>query len=92
MFDAPLPIVRDSVYEQLGLGPEATTDEVREATLELIVQLKADRQEVDKQIARIHDAIPGLREASEAVKRLASESQDTAAQELIQAEKAAPAA
>ncbi len=48
MFEFPLPTPRDTSYTRLGIGPEATTDEVRDAAARYVSSLKAGSADPDK--------------------------------------------
>jgi hypothetical protein len=48
MFRLPLPILRNTSYTRLGVGPEATADEIRAASDEYVSRLKARGANHDK--------------------------------------------
>lgn len=48
MFRLPLPIPRGSHYARLGIGPEATADEIRGAADEYASRLRAEGASEDK--------------------------------------------
>jgi hypothetical protein len=63
MFDFPLSIPRDTLYEDLGLTPEATADEVRNAIKDREQELLAKQAEIGALLESIYLAVPGLKEA-----------------------------
>jgi len=69
MFDCPLPLPTSTHYDTLGVRPEATAEELREATSELSAALKAKLAAVTAELEEVRKAVPGLREAAEEVKK-----------------------
>lgn len=63
MFDYPLPPLRTGVYAQLGLGPDATSEEIDEARQELSNQLRRQLKAGQADLEAIYQKVPGLREA-----------------------------
>lgn len=53
MFDYPLPRVGHTIYAEMGIGPEATAEEVRSAKQRLTSTLTARKRNLDKQIKAI---------------------------------------
>ena len=53
LFDYPLPIPRHTLYEELGLGPEATPEEIREAKAEAVRKLRARRAAIQTRMASL---------------------------------------
>ncbi|HEY7544280.1 MAG TPA: hypothetical protein VID27_05325 [Blastocatellia bacterium] len=76
MFDYPLSVPRKTHYSSLGLDPEATTEEIREATEEIVISLKRQKDAVDRQIEEIYNAVPGLKDAYAQNKTLQAEGAD----------------
>ena len=68
MLDYPLPLPRDTLYASLGLEPYATMAEIHEAKNRTIGEFDDERGAIEKSLAPIFDAIPGLREAREEVR------------------------
>jgi predicted nucleic acid-binding Zn-ribbon protein len=62
MFDFPLPPAPFGLYEQLGLSPEATAEEINEARQELASELQSEKRQVDKQLDEVYQHVDGLRE------------------------------
>jgi hypothetical protein len=48
LFSYPLPVPRRTVYERLGIGPDATAVDVRDASREYVNRLKAEGASEDK--------------------------------------------
>ena len=48
MFRMPLPMPRRTSYTRLGIGPEATADEIRVAAARYVSRLKAEGADEDK--------------------------------------------
>jgi hypothetical protein len=65
----PILPPRDTVYASLNLGPEATMADVREAKNSMTRTLDEERRVVEQRLARVFDAVPGLREAREEARR-----------------------
>ena len=70
MFDYPLPLPQKTHYHLLGIGPEASADEVREALARAIQDLQERKAAIDRVIKDVYEKIPGFREAEERVKEL----------------------
>ena len=63
MFDYPLSVPRDTLYEDLGLIPEATPDEVRNAIKDREQELVAQQSKIGTLLESIYTAVPRLKEA-----------------------------
>ena len=48
MFDYPPPPLNYGLYNELGLGPEATSEEISEARQELTIRLKARQKSLQR--------------------------------------------
>lgn len=83
MFHYPLPLPRKTTYELLAIGPEATTEEIREAITDLKVALTAEKKVVDQEIAEIHTKLPAIPQL-EAQLEAAQKDADTANPEELQ--------
>ncbi len=70
MFDCPIPLPTTSHYDALGVRPEATADELRDAMTELATALRAKKQVVEAELEIVRTAVPGLREAAAEVLQL----------------------
>ncbi len=79
MFDYPLPISRDTLYERLGLEPEASADEIRDAKTEALVRIRDEIASIDRQLAAVNQAVPGLVDAHARMRRLQRDSDGGAA-------------
>lgn len=74
MFDSPIPVPSASHYATLGVRPEATAEELREAMSELAAALRVKKQEVTTALEAVRTAVPGLREAAAEVQKLQADS------------------
>ncbi len=70
MFDYPLPIPRDTLYEELGLEPEATTDEIQSAMRDRRQEIEVQLSKIGVQLNAIYEAVPELRKAEARVSDL----------------------
>lgn len=67
MLNYPIVLPRLTQYAALGLDPEATPADLNEAKNRLIAELNEERGELERKLAKIFEAVPGLQEAREAV-------------------------
>jgi hypothetical protein len=74
MFDCPIPLPTSTHYDTLGVRPEATAEELRDAMTELSAALRALKKAVVDELEAVRTAVPGLREAAEELKKLQGES------------------
>jgi hypothetical protein len=63
MFDFPLTIPKQTTYRKLGLTPEASADDIREAKGRLQAEVNAKLVVVEKALNKVYKDVPGLREA-----------------------------
>jgi DNA repair exonuclease SbcCD ATPase subunit len=70
MFDYPLWVSRETHYTLLGIPPEATADEIREAINERKQDLAAQVVEIARQVKEVYDKVPDLKKAEEEVRTL----------------------
>jgi len=70
MFDYPIPPRRGGIYAQLGLGPEATAEEINEARQELSSHLKQQQKFVQRELDDVYRQLPELRETWTAFKAI----------------------
>jgi len=70
MFDYPLWVSCKTHYNLLGIPPEATADEVRDAINERKQDLAALKAEVARQVKEVYDKVPDLERAEAEVKSL----------------------
>lgn len=70
MFDFPLPPMRPGLYGQLGLGPEATPDEINEATQELSIRIKQQQKTLQRRLDDVFQRLPELRDTYKQFKAL----------------------
>lgn len=70
MFDYPFPPLRAGLYAQLGLGPEATAEEINEASQELASRLRSQQRALQRDLDQVYREVPGLRDAWTELKAL----------------------
>jgi hypothetical protein len=87
MFDYPLPIPRHTHYEELGIAPEATPDEIREAKESSINRLVEQRNSVLKALKEVYRHVPALEGAYRDVEKPRNNPDSTEAEELRQSRK-----
>ena len=63
MFFYPLAVPRSTVYQKLGVDPEAPADEIRNAKTDFVNGLKRRKDVLDQKIEAILDQVEGLRKA-----------------------------
>lgn len=68
MFDSPLPKAHRTIYSDLGVGPDATPDEIRSAKQRVVGELKFEKQQVDRKIQQMLADLPGVAPESGGVK------------------------
>jgi len=68
MIDYPLPIPRNTTYGELGLGPEATAQEIGESAQVLGGEIKRQCAEVERQLGEVYEKVGGLLQATEDVR------------------------
>lgn len=81
MFDYPIPPLRASLYTELGLGPEATTEEINEARQELTARLRSRQKSLQRSLDEVYQQLPQLRSTWEQLKALEKAGQDADPQE-----------
>jgi hypothetical protein len=62
-FGYPLTLPRKTLYEDLAVDPDASSDEVRWAKGEAARRLQAEKNTLDAALESVYTAIPGLKEA-----------------------------
>lgn len=70
MFDYPIPPLRGSLYNRLGLGPEASSEEINEAKQELAARLRARQRVVQRALEEVYQEMPDLRTTLAELKEL----------------------
>lgn len=70
MFDYPIPPLSHGLYNELGVGPEATAEEISEARQELTVHLRARQKAAQRVLEDVYQEVPQLRETREELKSL----------------------
>ena len=63
LFDYPLPIPSDTVYQQLGVEPDATDDDIRFALAATRRRLEAEKREADVELQAVFAELPELKTA-----------------------------
>ena len=63
MFDFPFTFPKQTIYQELGLTPEASAEDIREAKSRRQTELKAQCAFVEKALNEVYAKVPGLREA-----------------------------
>jgi hypothetical protein len=72
MFSYPLPIPRDTCYQQLGLEPDATPQEINEALIEQKSKLYNEKLSLERALEEIYKEFPGLKETYNEMRTLQS--------------------
>ena len=70
IFDFPVSIPQGTEYDLLGVGPEATSDEITDANDVLVRKLLADRAKAMRKLETVYDAVPELRSVEQRVEGL----------------------
>lgn len=70
MFSYPLPPVSETEYARLGVGPEASAQEIGDAQSELKSRLNGRKVALSKQVEGVLAEVSGLREAYDALAAL----------------------
>lgn len=83
MFDYPMALISSSDYDEIEVGPDATTEEIIAAKLRAVRELDYTKRELDRSISRAHAAIEGLPEKLTLVKRLEQSSSPEQQRQLI---------
>jgi hypothetical protein len=63
MFNYPLPIPANTLYQELGVDPEAPADEVRNARTDVINALKRRKAALDAELEAVYALVEGMRKA-----------------------------
>lgn len=72
----PFQVPSNTVYSELGLGPEASTREIAEAKAQLVSELTSRLKQSERGLAEVMSAVPGLREARNRVATLTTDGTD----------------
>jgi hypothetical protein len=70
VFDYPLLFQRDTLYTKIGLSPEASPVEIREAKNERLAELNRRRRAIEKRLAEVHKQNPDFEPARRDLKGL----------------------
>ncbi|HEY6138664.1 MAG TPA: hypothetical protein VI670_12970 [Thermoanaerobaculia bacterium] len=78
LFDFPLPIPTNTVYESLGIGPESSQDDVAWAIKETSDRLKSEELQLKAQLKPAFAKVPDLEPAYDELTRLSADPQASA--------------
>lgn len=70
LFDYPIPLPSKTVYDDLGIGPDATEDEIRFARSEATKRFEQEEKALRESLDRTFSKVAGLREAYDGLKTL----------------------
>ncbi len=82
MFDYPIPLPRNTRYDQLGIRPEASDEDLGEARDQLVDRLKLEKVGVEKSVRVVFDCAEGLEETYAALDALLASPEDPDPAEL----------
>lgn len=68
MFDYPLSIPRNTLYEQLGIKPESLPDEIRGAKQEAVILIRQQKAKLEEKLEEIYKEIPELKPLYKTIK------------------------
>ena len=63
MFTYPFSVPKNTTYDELGLTPEATAEDVREAKWRLQIEVTTKKSSVEKALDEVFAQVSGLRDA-----------------------------
>lgn len=86
LFSYPLPEPENTDYHKLGITPEATPDEIREAKSRIIERLNRQKKEVDKKLNYVYQKIDGLQQVYKDIEMLRGQGEDKNTENLIHKE------
>ena len=81
MLDYPYSVARGD-YHTLGVGPEATVEEISQAKIEVVGALNAKKNRIDKRIKEVSSTFEGLEEAYKEAKRIQADPEGSAPQDV----------
>jgi hypothetical protein len=65
LFYYPFPVPQRTTYRELGIGPDASDEEVQAAKSATVRRLLEEKGRLDQAIERVYDQVPGLQRACE---------------------------
>lgn len=83
MFDYPLPFDRKNAYTRIGVTPEATAAEIREAKSGIIRRLNQRKHFIERRLSEIYGKIPELKTTREKLVQATGESGERNQQALL---------
>jgi hypothetical protein len=86
LFSAPLPTPTPRLYRELGVQPDASSDEVAWAKVSASARLRREQAGLEQALDTLEAEVGGLRDAAERLRRLRGAEQP-AADELLDAER-----
>jgi len=86
IFRYPLPLRENTQYDKLGLSPEATSLEIREAKAEQVNRIKKQQTLIQKQLSGIYNQVDGLRAAEERLHALKCKGSEVNSGEMAEAQ------
>lgn len=87
MFDYPIPVPKYTLYHELGIGPEASVEEVAQAQRAVLRLLTEEKKTIDHKLRAIYVDHPGLQQKYQERERLLKDESSTAEESLNQIEK-----
>jgi hypothetical protein len=87
MFDYPLMIPGKTEYDDLGVGPEATEQEIRDAIAERNAAWQDEKRGITRRIAAVQRQVAGLKEAEAALAALRKAQPEAGTDELASAQR-----
>jgi hypothetical protein len=70
LFEYPAPLPKNTLYDLLGVGPEARTAEIAEARADLLNHLKDEAAAIQEKVDQETRAVEGLKEATQEAREL----------------------
>ena len=86
MFDVPLPVPGNTMYQEIGVDPDASDAEVRWAVGEYRTQLTAEQGALDQDVRQTIVSVEGFREALAALDALRDDATPEGASRLADAQ------
>jgi len=83
LFSYPLPNAKNTAYHKLGITPEATATEIREAKSSSTEKLQKQKKKVELKLSIVYEKVEGLQIAYDKLKALRGQGRDVDTNELI---------
>lgn len=87
LFSYPLPNSKNTDYHKLGISPEATTSEIREAKREASRKLSVQKDIFEKKMEIVHKELPDLPTLYKRIKQLQEQGKEEDNDKLVELEK-----